>query len=143
MRDLAEVHSHRYARHMKPDVRLVSSKDDLKAFPAGAMDDTGHQLFWGQRGLDPDDLQADAVDSSLRPGNSSTRLIGSFQDSFFGDSPECRREHRMGKKKVQSVFRDLYPAHQAAEMEMRSLPLQGLGCWLADSGLNPKLRLVA
>ena len=42
----------------------------------------------------------------------------------------------MGKKKVQSVFRDLYSVHQAAEMEMRSLLLQGLGCWLADSGMT-------
>jgi len=37
----------------------------------------------------------------------------------------------MAKKKVQSVFRDLYPDDQAAEMEMRSLLLQGLGNWLA------------
>jgi predicted XRE-type DNA-binding protein len=42
----------------------------------------------------------------------------------------------MSKKKVQSVFRDLYPADQAAEMEMRSLLLQGLGSWLADSGMT-------
>ena len=42
----------------------------------------------------------------------------------------------MSKKKVQSVFRDLYPADQAAEMEMLSLLLQGLGSWLADSGMT-------
>jgi len=30
------------------------------------------------------------------------------------------------RKKVRSVFRDLYPDDQAAEMEMRSLLLQGL-----------------
>lgn len=42
----------------------------------------------------------------------------------------------MAKKKVRSVFRDLYPEDQAAEMEMRSLLLQGLGQWLADSGMN-------
>ena len=35
-----------------------------------------------------------------------------------------------------SVFRDLYPDDQAAEMEMRSLLLQGLGQWLADSGMT-------
>ena len=40
---------------MKPVVWLGSSKADLKAFPATAMDDTGHQLFRVQRGLDPDD----------------------------------------------------------------------------------------
>lgn len=42
----------------------------------------------------------------------------------------------MGRKKADSVFRDLYPDDQAAEMEMRSLLLQGLGSWLANSGLT-------
>ena len=42
----------------------------------------------------------------------------------------------MAKKKVQSVFRDLYPEDQAAEMEMRSLLLQGLGNWLAGAGMT-------
>ena len=42
----------------------------------------------------------------------------------------------MAKKKVQSVFRDLYPQDQAAEMEMRSLLLQGLGNWLAGAGMT-------
>lgn len=42
----------------------------------------------------------------------------------------------MAKKKVLSVFRDLYPEDQAAEMEMRSLLLQGLGSWLANSGMT-------
>jgi predicted XRE-type DNA-binding protein len=40
------------------------------------------------------------------------------------------------RKKVRSVFRDLYPDDQAAEMEMRSLLLQGLSHWLADSGMT-------
>ena len=42
----------------------------------------------------------------------------------------------MARKKVRSVFHDLYPDDQAAEMEMRSLLLQGLGGWLGDSGLT-------
>ena len=42
----------------------------------------------------------------------------------------------MAKKKVRSVFYDLYPEDQAAEMEMRSLLLSGLGRWLADSGMT-------
>ncbi len=42
----------------------------------------------------------------------------------------------MAKKKVRSVFHDIYPADKAAEMEMRSLLLSGLGRWLADSGLT-------
>ena len=40
------------------------------------------------------------------------------------------------RKKVRSVYRDLYPDDEAAEMEMRSLLLQGLGQWLADSGMT-------
>ncbi len=42
----------------------------------------------------------------------------------------------MARKKVRSVWHDLYPEDQAAEMEMRSLLLQGLGAWLGDSGLT-------
>ena len=42
----------------------------------------------------------------------------------------------MARKKARSVFHDLYPADQAAEMEMRSLLLHGLGQWLADSGMT-------
>ena len=42
----------------------------------------------------------------------------------------------MARKKVQSVFRDLYPEDQAAEMEMRSLLLLGLGSWLAGTGMT-------
>lgn len=45
----------------------------------------------------------------------------------------------MAKKKmrcVRSVYRDLYPEAQAAEMEMRSLLLIGLGQWLADSEMT-------
>jgi len=42
----------------------------------------------------------------------------------------------MAKKKVRSVFYDLYPEDRAAEMEMRSLLLSGLGRWLADSGMT-------
>ena len=42
----------------------------------------------------------------------------------------------MARKKVRGVFHDLYPQDQAAEMEMRSLLLQGLGAGLRDSGLT-------
>jgi predicted XRE-type DNA-binding protein len=42
----------------------------------------------------------------------------------------------MARKKVLSVFHDLYAEDQAAEMEMRSLLLQGLGGWLGESGLT-------
>ena len=43
----------------------------------------------------------------------------------------------MARKKVHSVFRDLYPEDQAAEKEMRSLLLQDLGSWLASSQREP------
>jgi predicted XRE-type DNA-binding protein len=42
----------------------------------------------------------------------------------------------MAKKKVRSVFYDLYPEDQAAEMEMRSLLLIALQRWLADSDMT-------
>jgi predicted XRE-type DNA-binding protein len=42
----------------------------------------------------------------------------------------------MARKKVESVFQDLYPADQAAEMEMRAQLLIGLSDWLKASGLT-------
>ena len=42
----------------------------------------------------------------------------------------------MTRRKVRSVFHDLYPADQAAEMEMRSQLLSGLSHWLAESGMT-------
>lgn len=58
------------------------------------------------------------------------------QRGLDNGSPESPGGHHMAKRKAHSVFRDLYPADQAAEMEMRSLLLQGLGNWLADSGMT-------
>jgi predicted XRE-type DNA-binding protein len=43
----------------------------------------------------------------------------------------------VARKKVRSVWHDLYTEDQAAEMEMRSLLLEGLGAWLGDSELTP------
>jgi predicted XRE-type DNA-binding protein len=42
----------------------------------------------------------------------------------------------MARKKVASVFQDLYPAGQAAEMEIRAQLLRGLTDWLKASGLT-------
>ena len=42
----------------------------------------------------------------------------------------------MARRKVRSVFHDLYPADQAAEMEMRSQLLSGLSRWLTESGMT-------
>ncbi len=42
----------------------------------------------------------------------------------------------MARKKVPSVFEDLYPADQAAEMEIRAQLLRGLTDWLKASGLT-------
>lgn len=35
-----------------------------------------------------------------------------------------------------SVFRDLFPAEEAAELEIRSTLLRGLSQWLADAGMT-------
>jgi predicted XRE-type DNA-binding protein len=42
----------------------------------------------------------------------------------------------MAKQKARSVFHDLGPENRAAEMEMRSLLLQGLSTWLAGSAMT-------
>jgi len=42
----------------------------------------------------------------------------------------------MATKKVHGVLHDPCPEDQAAKMEMRSLPLHGLGHWLPDSGIT-------
>ena len=43
---------------------------------------------------------------------------------------------RMASKTVRNVFHDLCSDDRAAEMKMRSLLLQGLGAWLADSDMT-------
>jgi len=66
---------------MKPAVWLRSSKADLKAFPATAMDDRGHQLFRVQRGLDPDDwkpmpsIGAGVRENRVRDASGASRTI--------------------------------------------------------------------
>ena len=40
------------------------------------------------------------------------------------------------KSNVRSVVQDLYPPDDAAEMEMRSLLMIGIGQWLADSRMT-------
>jgi len=42
----------------------------------------------------------------------------------------------MARRKVRSVFHDVYAADQAAEMEMRSQLLSGLRRWLTESGMT-------
>lgn len=42
----------------------------------------------------------------------------------------------MAKKKVRSVFHDLYPEDRAAEMEMRSQLLVGLKQWLEQADMT-------
>ncbi len=42
----------------------------------------------------------------------------------------------MAKKKIHSIFHDLHPEDQAAEMEMRSLLLGGVNQWLTDSAMT-------
>jgi predicted XRE-type DNA-binding protein len=42
----------------------------------------------------------------------------------------------MAGRKVASVFQDLYPADQAAEIEIRAQLLRGLSDWLKASGLT-------
>ena len=42
----------------------------------------------------------------------------------------------MAQKPSKSVFHDLLPEDQAAEMEMRALLLQGLQTWFSESGLT-------
>lgn len=74
---------------MKPVVWLGSSKADLKAFPATAMDDMGHQLFRVQRGLDPDDWKPMP---SIGAGVREIRVrdpSGAFRTIYLATRPEA------------------------------------------------------
>jgi phage-related protein len=62
---------------------------DLKAFPATAMDDMGHQLFRVQCGLDPDDWKPMV---SIGSGVRETRVrdpSGAFRTIYFATRPEA------------------------------------------------------
>jgi phage-related protein len=91
---------------MKPVVWLGSSKADLKAFPAAAMDDTGHQIFRVQRGLDPDDWKPMP---SIGIGVREIRVrdpSGAFRTIYLATRPEAIYVLHCFRKKSQKTARD-------------------------------------
>ncbi|MBK6350563.1 MAG: type II toxin-antitoxin system RelE/ParE family toxin [Steroidobacteraceae bacterium] len=98
---------------MKPVVWLGSSKADLKAFPATAMDDTGHQLFRVQRGLDPDDWKPMP---SIGAGVREIRVrdpSGAFRTIYLATRPEAIYVlHCCRKKSQKTAHEDIEVARQ-------------------------------
>ena len=108
---------------MKPVVWLGSSKADLKAFPATAMDDTGHQLFRVQRGLDPDDWKPMP---SIGTGVREIRVrdsSGAFRTIYLATRPEAIYVLHCFRKKSQKTAReDIEVARQRLARVPRRAP---------------------
>ena len=104
---------------MKPVVWLGSSKSDLKAFPATAIDDMGHQLFRVQCGLDPDEWKPMA---SIGTGVREIRVrdpSGAFRTIYLATRPEgVYVLHAFQKKSVRTATLDVTQARE----RLRSLP---------------------
>ena len=108
---------------MKPVVWLGSSRADLKAFPATAMDDMGHQLFRVQRGLDPDDWKPMP---SIGAGVREIRIrdpSGAFRTIYLTTRPEAIYVLHCFRKKSQKTAReDIEVARQRLARVPRRAP---------------------
>ena len=108
---------------MKPIVWLGTSKADLKAFPATAMDDMGHQLFRVQCGLDPDDWKPMA---SIGPGVREIRVrdpSGALRAIYRATGPEgVYGLHCFRKKSPKTARQDIDLARQRLARVPRRAP---------------------
>jgi predicted XRE-type DNA-binding protein len=91
-----------------------SSRSDVEAFPNDARREAGYQLFQVQIGENPSDWKTHAVH---RPRQSTAQTD---QVTIM----------------ARSVFHDLFPEEEAAELEMRAKLLSGINKWLSKSGLT-------
>ena len=93
---------------MKPVAFQGSSLDDLRAFPAEARREAGHQLDRVQRGLDPDDWKPMP---SIGVGVREIRVrdeAGAFRVIYTANRPEAVYVlHAFQKKTPQTAKRDL------------------------------------
>lgn len=108
---------------MKPVVWLGTSKADLKAFPATAMDDMGHQLFRVQCGLDPDDWKPMG---SIGTGVREIRVrdsSGTFRTIYLATRPEAIYVlHCFRKKTPKTARQDIDLARQRFARVPRKAP---------------------
>jgi phage-related protein len=123
MLDIAYSCIHDYAHAIKPVVWLGTSKADLKAFPATAMDDMGHQLFRVQCGLDPDDWKPMA---SIGAGVREIRVrdpSGAFRTIYLATRPEAIYVlHCFRKKTPKTARQDIDLARQRLARVPRRAP---------------------
>lgn len=112
-----------YALVMKPVVWLGTSRADLKAFPATAMDDMGHQLFRVQCGLDPDDWKPMP---SIGAGVREIRVrdaSGAFRTIYLATRREAVYVLHCFRKKSQKTAReDIEVARQRLARVPRRAP---------------------
>jgi predicted XRE-type DNA-binding protein len=66
------------------------------------------------------------------------KIAAPMKTTKIRSKPRARDDHGPKAKTParHSVFRDLFPAEEAAELEIRSTLLNGLKCWRASSGMT-------
>jgi predicted XRE-type DNA-binding protein len=137
-----------------------SSRSDVEAFPKHVRREAGYQLFQVQIGEEPSDWKPM---TSIGPGVREIRIrqaSGAYRVHLSGHHRRCcsraaripeentgysQAGHRPRQGTAQtdqvttmakSVFHDLFPAEEAAELEMRAKLLSGINRWLSKSGLT-------
>ena len=105
---------------MKKVIWIGSSKADLKAFPAAAMDDMGHQLFLVQCGLEPDDWKPmTAVGTGVKEIRVKD-IAGVFRTVYLATRPEAVYVlHCFQKKTQQTAQRDINLARKRLKDVLR------------------------
>src|ERR1700745_1905430 len=102
---------------MKPVIWLVSSKEDLMAFPDGARRDAGYQLGLVQAGTDPPDWKPM---QTIEAGVGETRsgdADGTFRVIYLATRPEgVYVLHAFQKKTQKTSLRDLRLAQERLKL---------------------------
>jgi predicted XRE-type DNA-binding protein len=137
-----------------------SSRSDVEAFPADARREVGYQLFQVQIGEAPSDWKPMTSIGPRCSRDQDSPSVRRLSRHLSGYHPQrCSRPARIPEKDpsngqaghrsrqgtaqtdrvtmmAKSVFHDLFPAEEAAELEMRAKLLSGINKWLSKSALT-------
>jgi len=99
---------------------MGSSKADLKAFPAAVMDNTGHQLFLVQCGLEPDDWKPMNTIGTCVKEIRVKDVVGNFRTVYLATRPAAVYVlHCFQKKTQQTSQRDIELARKRLQAILR------------------------
>ena len=137
-----------------------SSRSDVEAFPADARREAGYQLFQVQIGEAPSDWKPMTSIGPRCSRDQDSSGVRRLSHHLSRDRRRCRSrparvpekdpshgqaghqsrqgtaQKDQGTTMAKSVFHDLFPAEEAAELDMRAKLLSRLNKWLNKSALT-------